>query len=50
MSPDSTFVENCGKQYDLPAWQAVGQDRGSTIGPVPTIDAIIALAKTKLDM
>lgn len=45
-SPNATFSEGpCGS---LSAWQAAGQDRGSKVLPMPSIDTIVAMGKAVL--
>ena len=50
LAPNSTFIEGSCGNLSLQEWQALGQDHGSTAGPVPPIEGIIALAKEKLGM
>lgn len=46
-SSDGTITE-CGKS--LAAWQALGNDKGSTVAMTPSDAAILAQAKLKLGM
>ena len=50
LAPNSTFVEDSCGGLSLKQWQALGQDHGSTTGPVPSVDGVISMAKAKLGM
>lgn len=43
-SPNATFSQDCGStKYDFKAWQAAGQDMGSTVSDLPSATEIVAM-------